>query len=450
MADASEGMSRLGIEAGDPGELGRVLPRLQANLAYELHRREGESTIHEHYGARVRGVDHDCPGGGRSVIESDVGVHRLVAVDPDSGRDIHQDELPARNRAIAVAFEIHGEFEVVPRARSGAQRTVTKAWHRAMHPAHRDRGDREAAVKHADSDAIPEPQRGVADVGGIRVHGELVDPRRQNQRGAEQVDREQTAAHPLHEAQRTFDHRRGDRPIEACGHRRLVGSRRVGKRRLDRVYPQRECDVPEPADRAGGTKHGIAPGDDHSSEGIKRPHRVYSRIACRRGAGERNVVALRLLRCEGSRSEDHCEYHHHAMHIASYRSANFTPWAPARPSPMIHAAVPARLAAPITASVSSRAATAIIPMPRLNTRRISPSDTSPARISTRNTGGHDHPRASTTASHPAGSTRTRLPGIPPPVMCASACRRAKTGVTAVEELVCTSSNTWATVRPGAG
>src|SRR2546429_2494597 len=134
-AEASEDMCRLGIEVRELRGEGLVLARLQANLAHELYRREGESTIHEHYGARVRRVDHDCPGGGRTVIESDVGIHRLVAVDPDSGRDIHQDELPARNRTIAVAFEIHGEFEVVPSARSGAQRTVTKAWHSAMHPA---------------------------------------------------------------------------------------------------------------------------------------------------------------------------------------------------------------------------------------------------------------------------------------------------------------------------
>src|SRR5437016_14123551 len=95
-ADASEGMCRLGIEVREPRDVGLVLARLQANLAYELHRREGESTIHEHYGARVRGVDHDCPDVGRTVVESDVGVHRLVAVHPDSGRDIHQDELPDR------------------------------------------------------------------------------------------------------------------------------------------------------------------------------------------------------------------------------------------------------------------------------------------------------------------------------------------------------------------
>src|SRR5439155_1657963 len=114
----------------------------------------------------------------------------------------------------------------------------------------------------------------------------------------------------------------------------------------------------------------------------------------------------------------------------SYRSANFTPRVPSRTSPIIHAATPARLAVAITASVSPRAATAIIPTPRLKTRRISPSDTSPARISTRNTGGHGQARASTTASHPAGSTRTRLPGMPPPVMCASACRRGRTGAAA--------------------
>src|SRR5256885_14838562 len=76
-ADPSEGMGRLGIEVRELRDVGLVLARLQANLAYEPHRREGESTIHEHYGTRVRGVDHDCPGGGRTVIESDVGVHRL-------------------------------------------------------------------------------------------------------------------------------------------------------------------------------------------------------------------------------------------------------------------------------------------------------------------------------------------------------------------------------------
>src|SRR2546421_260690 len=155
-ADPPEARGPFGIEARELRAVGLALARLQANLAYEPHRREGESTIHEHYGTRVRGVDHDCPGGGRTVIESDVGIHRLVAVDPDSGRDIHQDELPARNRTIAVAFEIHGEFEVVTRARSGAQRTVTKAWHGAMHPAHRDRGDGEAALEDADPHAIAE------------------------------------------------------------------------------------------------------------------------------------------------------------------------------------------------------------------------------------------------------------------------------------------------------
>src|SRR5207302_10276910 len=189
---------------------------------------------------------------------------------------------------------------------------------------------------------------------------------------------EQAARQTLRQPDSPVNDRRGKRPVEARRHRRLVGSRGIGERRLDRVHPRGERKVPEPAKRAGGADHRIAAGDDHAREGIKRPYPVHGGLAGRLD----EVVgrcALRLLRCEGSRTDDHYEYHHDPTHVASYRSANFTPWVPARTSPMIHAAIPARLAAVITASVSSRAATAIIPMPRLNTRRISPSDTSPAR-----------------------------------------------------------------------
>src|SRR5213078_3079997 len=105
-ADTSEGMGRLGIEAGERRRERLVLACLQANLAYQLDGREGEAAVHEDQGAGV----------GRAVIEPDVSIGRLVAVDPDSGGDIYEDEPPPRHCAIAVALQIHGALEVVPRA----------------------------------------------------------------------------------------------------------------------------------------------------------------------------------------------------------------------------------------------------------------------------------------------------------------------------------------------
>src|SRR5881392_4318799 len=168
-ADTSEGMGRLGIEAGERRRERLVLACLQANLAYQLDGREGEAAVHEDQGAGVGRVDHHRPDVGRAVIEPDVSIGRLVAVDPDSGGDIYEDEPPPRHCAIAVALQIHGELEVVPRAGGGAQRPVPKAWHGAMHPAHRYGRDPEAAVEHADPSPVSEPQSRVADVGGIRV-----------------------------------------------------------------------------------------------------------------------------------------------------------------------------------------------------------------------------------------------------------------------------------------
>src|SRR5437870_6162485 len=57
-ADTSEGMCRLGIEVLELRDVLLVLPRLQANLAYKLHGREGQATVDEYQGARVGRVDH--------------------------------------------------------------------------------------------------------------------------------------------------------------------------------------------------------------------------------------------------------------------------------------------------------------------------------------------------------------------------------------------------------
>src|SRR6058998_1567924 len=168
-ADTSEGMCRLGIEVLELRDVLLVLPRLQANLAYKLHGREGEATVDEYQGARVGRVDHHGSHVRRagSVVEPDVGVGRLVAVDPDSRREIHDGELPPRNRAVAVARQVHGGLEFVPRADNRTERAVPETWERAVHPADGDRRDREAAVEHADTEAVTDAQRCIGEVGAF-------------------------------------------------------------------------------------------------------------------------------------------------------------------------------------------------------------------------------------------------------------------------------------------
>ena len=63
--------------------------------------------------------------------------------------------------------------------------------------------------------------------------------------------------------------------------------------------------------------------------------------------------------------------------------------------------------------------TRAMPMPQLNTRSISSGATCPACASQGNTGGIVQALPSSTAVTPAGSTRGRLPGRPPPVMWAA-------------------------------
>src|SRR5882762_488284 len=123
-ADTSEGMCRLGIKVRELRDVALVLTRLQANLAYQLHRREGESAVHEHQGPCVRRVDHHGADARRrgAVMEPDVRILRFVAVDPDASGQVHEYELPTRHGAIAVCVEIHGELELIPRTEGRAKR----------------------------------------------------------------------------------------------------------------------------------------------------------------------------------------------------------------------------------------------------------------------------------------------------------------------------------------
>ena len=62
-----------------------------------------------------------------------------------------------------------------------------------------------------------------------------------------------------------------------------------------------------------------------------------------------------------------------------------------------------------------------MPMPRLNTDSISASAISPARWTSAKISGSRQRDRAMCASASGGSTRLRLPGSPPPVMCANAC-----------------------------
>src|SRR5207302_1309944 len=307
-AEPSEDMSRLGIETRELRDVALILARLQANLAHQLHDGEREAAVHEHEGTGVGGVDHDRPRRRRTVIEPDVRIVRLIAVHSDSGGEVQEDELPPRHRAITVTAQVHGEFELISGPGGRPQRAVAEPRNGAVHPADRDRRNGEAPLEHTDPRAVADPQRGVADVRGIRVHVEILDSCRQDQGGAQDVDREQAAAHSLEQAESAFDRRRGDDPVEAGRHRRLVGGRRVGECRLDPVHPRGEHEVPEPAQRAAGAEHWIAASHDHAGEGIERPHGVDRRVAGLRGARERDVVALRLLRGERRGAQHHDQY----------------------------------------------------------------------------------------------------------------------------------------------
>src|SRR5207245_2168789 len=178
------------------------------------------------------------------------------------------------------------------------------------------------------------------------------------------------------------DGARGGRPQE----RRIEGGR-LGRHRAERHL---DACFAQHVEAAPGLRIGVAD---------RRDDALHSR-------GEDRVRAGRRLAVMGARLE--C-YDERAPAGALARG-------PERHDLGAGAVVPAA----VTSSRPSRAATAMIPMQRLNTRGISRSETLPPRISTRNTAGQRHEPASTIASHPSGSTRTRLPGIPPPVIWASA------------------------------
>src|SRR5690606_3068662 len=98
-----------------------------------------------------------------------------------------------------------------------------------------------------------------------------------------------------------------------------------------------------------------------------------------------------------------------------------------RPSPSAATSVPTTAAAWRSSRRSSTArpaspsaTTTTMPRPRLKTRAISASSTSPRRWISVNTRGTSQDRRSSSASTPAGSTRGRLPTRPPPVTWATA------------------------------
>src|SRR5437879_13587197 len=86
-ADTSEGMCRRGMEVLELRNVLLVLPRLQANLAYKLHGREGHATVDEYQGARAGRVDHLRLHARRRdrIVEPAVCTAGEVPIQPHSG-----------------------------------------------------------------------------------------------------------------------------------------------------------------------------------------------------------------------------------------------------------------------------------------------------------------------------------------------------------------------------
>ena len=89
-------------------------------------------------------------------------------------------------------------------------------------------------------------------------------------------------------------------------------------------------------------------------------------------------------------------------------------------SPISTARWPAARSRSRARKASRAGTTTTMPMPRLNTRAISSSLTSPRRWISSKIRGGSQARRRATASTPPGSTRTRFPCSPPPVMWATA------------------------------
>src|SRR4249920_211841 len=85
--------------------------------------------------------------------------------------------------------------------------------------------------------------------------------------------------------------------------------------------------------------------------------------------------------------------------------------------PATNPGVPPRSSAVSATSTDSGTTTQAKPRPMLKTRHIS-SFSTPSEASQPNTGWRSHAPVSISAARPAGNWRARLPGMPPPVMCA--------------------------------
>src|SRR5437879_8337333 len=170
-ADASEDMPRLGIEVPERGGEALVLPGLEPQLGRELHRGEAERRVGEQYFAGVGRIDDDRPSAGRQngIVEADRRLARAVVIDAEPGREIHEHELPARDRAIVIRLQVHAELELVAGTERGTQATVLDARQRAMHPAHTYPREQKASRDQAHPRTKADAERGTDTVCRDRV-----------------------------------------------------------------------------------------------------------------------------------------------------------------------------------------------------------------------------------------------------------------------------------------
>src|SRR6266852_6438402 len=118
--------------------------------------------------------------------------------------------------------------------------------------------------------------------------------------------------------------------------------------------------------------------------------------------------------------------------------------------PIFQATNPAAETADNTDFTSDGAQITTIPTPILNVRYISSGFTEPASCKTLKTAGTFQLEVSITASSDCDSARSRFSGNPPPVTCAIACIRSRTGLSAGRYDRCSARRTSATVPPAPG
>src|SRR5690606_37280606 len=194
--------------------------------------------------------------------------------------------------------------------------------------------------------------------------------------------------------------------------------RRIASDRCD--ADARLCDLDGLPDRVAevqlGRRH-VALAQCHHALRARR-HRRCCGCECNHGAEQSDASASTKHARDSRAQVDHGVMLDAAT--AHHASTSSTGVEPRVIDPRSHASSPDARSRWITLSASDAATTAIIPYPMFSVWNISMSEMPPCSCTARNSAGGVQLPRSTRACNPSGTTRSRFPGMPPPVMWARA------------------------------